>query len=100
MRPDGIGLKHHADVALIQGPVDASVGIEKRQAPELDSTPVGLFQPRNAAQRGRLATTAGPQQGEKGPAFKPKGNLVDACPDTIFGAGVLLGQPLDDQRVS
>ena len=100
MWPDGVGLKHHANVTLIQGTVDARVGIEECQAPELDNTPVGLFQPSNAAQRGRLATAAGPQQGEKGSAFKPKGNLVDACPDTVFGAGVLLGQPLNDQRVT
>ena len=65
MRPDGIGLEHHSDIAVIQRDVLAGRGIEHLVSADQDAPRIGRFQAGNGAQRGRLAATRRAQQREQ-----------------------------------
>src|SRR5258705_10980071 len=68
MRPDRIGLKDHADLALFGRGADAPAARITNLAVERDLAFVRLFETRDAAQKRRLARAARPEQDKKFPA--------------------------------
>ena len=64
VRPDRVGLKHHADVASFRRHIDAPIGRNHHAARDLHLAGVGLFEARDHAQSRRLAATARSEQGD------------------------------------
>src|SRR4029077_11621920 len=64
VRPDRVGLKHHADVASFRRHVDAPIGRDYHAAGDLHLSGIGLFKARDHAQGRRLAAAAGSKQGD------------------------------------
>ncbi len=62
MRPDRIGLEHHADRAFMHRHEDAGCGIGHDAPADLDSAALGLFEAGNAAQCGGFSATAWTEQ--------------------------------------
>jgi hypothetical protein len=55
MRPDGVGLEHHADVAVGGWDENVAFGVDDDAAADGDAAGVGFFQAGDAAQRGGFA---------------------------------------------
>src|SRR4030095_5875588 len=64
VRPDRVGLKHHADVAFFRRHVDAPIGRDHDAARDLHLPGIGLFEARDHAQGRRLAAAARSEQGD------------------------------------
>ena len=62
MRPDRVGLEHHADVADVGRRHDAAAGRRDRLARDSDLAAVGVLEAGNAPQGRRLAATRGAEQ--------------------------------------
>src|SRR5688572_31204816 len=62
VRPDGIGLKNHADAPFVDRDKDALLLREDLSVSDRDLPAVRRLQPGNGAQGGRLTATAGPQE--------------------------------------
>ena len=64
VRPDGVALKDHAQVALLGRQRETLLARSYQAAGQVDRAAFRLLQTRHDAQRGALATAARPQQGE------------------------------------
>jgi hypothetical protein len=65
MRPDGVGLEHHADIAIVERDIRSGLRAEHFLAVEHDAPRVRRLQARDCAQRRRLAAARWPEQGEQ-----------------------------------
>ena len=64
MRPDGVGLEHHAQSALLRGNADVLLLRPDHLAADADLARIRSLQPDDAAQQRGLAATAGSEQRE------------------------------------
>jgi hypothetical protein len=62
VRPDRIGLEHHADVALVRRAVHALAGVEEHVVADRDAARGGRLEPGDAAHRAGLAAAGLPEQ--------------------------------------
>ncbi len=69
MRPHGIGLEHHADLALVNRNQQTFFAREDRLIVDPNLSRVGNFQPRDASQSRRLAAAGRAQQREELPGL-------------------------------
>src|SRR6516164_487602 len=99
VRPDGIGLKDHADAALVHGHMDALPRVEDHRIAEADDAVVRLFEAGDAPQRCGFAASARPQQREESPGLQAERGIVDTAAG-LFGPAIKLGQVLDRQHVA
>src|ERR1019366_1561890 len=90
VRPNRVGLKHHADVPVVWLNHHARVGIEHDLAVDRDAAALRCFQAGDAAQSRGLAATGGAQKRYQ----LPVGDLEIDMIDDRF-AGVLFHQALD-----
>src|SRR5690349_7814023 len=65
MRPDRVGLKHHADVALVRRHDDVAAAGEHELVADEDLAPEGFLQSGDRAERRRLAAAAGTEKREE-----------------------------------
>ena len=79
VRPQRIGLEHHADVALVGRQVDPAVGVEHRGRPECDLAGAGCLEAGEAAQGGGLAAPAGTEEDEELALLDLEIQVVDRC---------------------
>src|SRR5690606_21791698 len=94
VRPQGVGLEDHADVAPLGRHVQAALGGVLSSARDGDLTGVGLLEPGDRAQQGGLAATARPEQDDELAA-------ADAQCDVVYGphdAAVTAPEPLVEAR--
>src|ERR1700730_13635805 len=81
MRPDGVALEDHADVALFGRHKQVSRGAADLPWAEPDFTFIWLFEAGNRAQRGCLAAAAGAEQNQQSPILDFEADSVN-CPDS------------------
>ena len=98
VRPDRIGLEHHADRALLDRHVHARLRVEQRPAVDRDHAVVRRLQPRDAAQRRGLAAAGGAEQREEGARIERKARLADAAGDRVGRVVEDFCQSLDAQH--
>src|SRR5439155_12526939 len=84
MRPDGVGLKHHADVALVRRDGDAARGREDQIVADKNLSFVRLLQTSHGAQGRRLAAATGSEQGIELPRLHFEADAADG----VHGAAV------------
>ena len=65
MRPDGVGLEHHADAAAFRSDEEVAFGGADQDVADGDLAAVGPFQAGDAAQQRGLARAAEPEQDEE-----------------------------------
>src|SRR5262249_8223322 len=65
VRPDRVGLKHHADFPLLRREVTSRTGRKDGFVVESDASRIGLLQSRDAAHQRGLPRTAGSQQNKE-----------------------------------
>ena len=65
VRPDGVGLEDHADVALVGGDADLAFGIVDNGVADGDPAAAGLFQPGDAPHGAGLAATGLAEQDQR-----------------------------------
>jgi len=82
MRPDCVGLEHHAEPALFRRQVEPTGGCRDAFPSNENLTAVGLIQTGDQTQRGGLAATGRPQQGEDLSTFDRKAHAVDGSDRT------------------
>ena len=95
VRPDRVGLEHHADVAFFRGERKARMGQHHRVVAEINRTFVGLFQARDHAERRRLAAARRPQQGNHFPDADLQAQPIDGLK---LAARIGLGEILKPDR--
>src|SRR3990167_1739616 len=90
MRPDGIGLEHHSEIALVER--DENVARRRKHHPSINRNLAGErpLQACNRTQGRGLAATGGPKQGEETSLFHLKADVAGgtqglAAPGAIFG---------------
>src|SRR5882757_253973 len=98
VRPDRIGLKHHADRALLDRHIYTHLGIEQRAAFDRDDALVRCLEPRDAAQGRGLAATRRPEQREERAGLEREARVADAARDLVGRIVEDLGQSLDAQH--
>ena len=76
MRPDGVGLKHHADVALVRRHEQPFGGHDHGLIAEKNIARVGMFQTGDHAQRRGLAAAARTEQGEDLAVVNVEGKIL------------------------
>jgi hypothetical protein len=77
MRPDGVGLKNHADISLIRDNENSNARIEDRSSTQENFAAQRPLQSGDAAQRGGLAATGWAKQSKKFPWRDVKTYFVD-----------------------
>ena len=77
MRPNGIGLEHHADIAVIGLHNDPGFGIEDHHVVDRNEPGFRRFQPRDAAQRRGLAAAGGTEQRHQLPLRDLEADAID-----------------------
>ena len=80
VRPDRIGLKHHAEVAQARRHQDAAFGRRYDPAGNVDFTRCRVLQPRDAAQRRGLAAAGGTEQNHDLAGRHGKTDAIDRRP--------------------
>ena len=90
MRPDGIGLEHHADVALVRRHRHALRRIEHDAAADLDVPRIGGLEAGDAPQRRRLAAARGAEQADE---LAVGGNEAHVVDDELVAEA--LAEPID-----
>ena len=65
MRPHGVTLEHHADIAVLGIEVDAALGAGDRVATDPYLAAIRLLEPGNASQSRRLAAAGRTEQGHE-----------------------------------
>ena len=90
VRPDGVGLEHHAEVALVRRHRHGLGGIEHHAAADLDAAGVGRLQAGDAAQRRGLAAAGGPEQADELAVGGDEAHVVD---DELVAEA--LAEPID-----
>jgi hypothetical protein len=77
MRPDGVGLKNHADVALIRNYKDSIPRVENRSPAQMNFTALGPLQPSDASKGGCLAAAGRSEKGKELPRRNAKADIID-----------------------
>jgi hypothetical protein len=95
VRPQGVGLEHHADVPLVRAEVELLRRVEHVAVAEGDAPLVGCLQAGHAAQRGGLAAAARAEQDEELALLDLEVQVVHRRRRRLSGEA--LGQPLDAQ---
>ena len=78
MWPDGVGLKNHADIALVNRNESPVFTGKQNLITQVNDTFVGIFQSSNTAERGRLSASTWPQQSIELACFDGKINSSDS----------------------
>ena len=77
MRPDRVGLEHHADIAVVRFDRQLRRAVEHRLSVDLDPAFLRRFQAGDAAQRGGLAAAGGAEQGDQLAVGDLEADMVD-----------------------
>jgi len=77
VRPNGIGLKYHADVSAVDGNKEIALARVDDLVADLDFSSRGFFQAGDAAQGCRFAAAAWPQQGDQAAGRDFKTDVID-----------------------
>ncbi len=77
VRPQGVGLEHHVDVALVGRERDAALAVEDGLAPDGDGPGIRVLETGETSEQGRLATPAGPEQDQDLLLIEGQVDIVD-----------------------
>src|SRR5258708_27272276 len=95
MRPDGIGLEHHSNIAVIERYVFPGRGIEHFDSADLDAAGIRRLQPGNGAQRRGLAAARWTEQREQLAFGDVEVDAQDAAAGLSLEADILLLEIFD-----
>src|SRR5579864_3122700 len=85
VRPHGVALEHHTDVAIFGIEINAALGRRDRVAADLDLAAIGPLQPGNASKCRGLAAAGWAEQGDELAFLDGEVDVVDR----YFGAEIL-----------
>ncbi len=99
VRPDRVGLEHHANRAVVHLDEDAARRVGHDAPADRDGPGVGVFEAGDAAQRRGLAAAAGTEQGIALAVGDIEADAIDDV-DRALRAAKGLRQPLDSEHAS